>query len=48
MGLFPLSLALAQQSDVLPLSMFVAPVRTGTNSSFPGILVAILTRSGSK
>jgi hypothetical protein len=49
MGAFPLSLALAEQSDVLlPLFVWVAPVRTGTTSSFPGILVAILAGSGSK
>jgi hypothetical protein len=49
MGAFPLSLALAEQSDVLlPLSVCAAPLRTGTTSSFPGILVAILAGSGSK
>jgi hypothetical protein len=49
MGVFPLSLALAEQSDVLlPPSVCAAPVRTQTTSSFPGIVVAILAGSGSK
>jgi hypothetical protein len=36
------------RSAVLPLSVFPAPVRTGTASSYLGILVAILAGSGSK
>jgi hypothetical protein len=49
MGAYPLSQDLAQQSDfLLPLSVFAAPMRTGTTNSFPSILVMILAGSGSK